>query len=323
MNRITPDTDRKTFGDWSYLAIASYHQKIRKYQKPVLKDQDPEALHQMRVGMRRLRSALTGFQLAVVVPKPLGDRSVGQLGKILGQLRDLDVLGEALTQTYQPLLTTREREVMGVVWQYYGNQRQRAFKRVKNTLKGKAYKQFCRAGEKWLGSPQFTVWGQQEIEPILPDLLLPTLGEFLLHPGWWVGQPVGISGDQGRSSAMAILQSQGHQLHDLRKLAKKNRYNLDLFSRFYGEEYGQCVAKIKQIQSVVGEIQDCQVLQAFLVEVLGDRLPLVLPTFMEIFTEITEAKWEEWLELRDYFLDPQRRSQLRQVIENPQSLGEI
>jgi CHAD domain-containing protein len=52
------------------LAIEKHFKKTIKYEKDVLQDQDPENLHQMRVGMRRLRSAATGFSPALALPKP-------------------------------------------------------------------------------------------------------------------------------------------------------------------------------------------------------------------------------------------------------------
>ncbi|MEB3224731.1 MAG: CHAD domain-containing protein, partial [Synechococcus sp.] len=43
------------FGDWAHQAIAKHYQKILSHETGVLADRDPEELHQMRVGMRRLR----------------------------------------------------------------------------------------------------------------------------------------------------------------------------------------------------------------------------------------------------------------------------
>jgi CHAD domain-containing protein len=59
----------KTFGDWAVIAIAKHYHKILKHESEVLKDKDPEELHQMRVGMRRLRSAMSAFSLAINFPE--------------------------------------------------------------------------------------------------------------------------------------------------------------------------------------------------------------------------------------------------------------
>jgi CHAD domain-containing protein len=50
--------EAKTLGDWAKIAIQQHYQKILNHEPLVLKDKDPEELHQMRVGMRRLRTAI-------------------------------------------------------------------------------------------------------------------------------------------------------------------------------------------------------------------------------------------------------------------------
>jgi CHAD domain-containing protein len=47
----------QTLGDFAQSAIAKYLKQATQYEKGVLIDVDPEDLHQMRVGMRRLQSA--------------------------------------------------------------------------------------------------------------------------------------------------------------------------------------------------------------------------------------------------------------------------
>ncbi|MEM8779312.1 MAG: CHAD domain-containing protein, partial [Cyanobacteria bacterium P01_G01_bin.49] len=81
-----------TFGDWGYLAIAKHSSKFIKHESGVLEDKDPEELHQMRVGMRRLRSAIHGFDAALELPKNAQEKKVKKIAQVLGKLRDLDVL---------------------------------------------------------------------------------------------------------------------------------------------------------------------------------------------------------------------------------------
>lgn len=62
----------------------------------VLDSADPEYLHQMRVGVRRMRSALRAFQPVTRSAKPLKQR-LRRLMKALGPARDWTVLVERLT----------------------------------------------------------------------------------------------------------------------------------------------------------------------------------------------------------------------------------
>ena len=78
MKIVKPENEKnKTFGDLAYMAIAQYYKQILKHEAGVLKDKDPEELHQMRVGMRSLRSAMTGFHPALNLP--VEQKEVGRI----------------------------------------------------------------------------------------------------------------------------------------------------------------------------------------------------------------------------------------------------
>ncbi len=66
-NKFNPRA--KTVADWAYIGIDKHFHKVLKHEAGVLLDQDTEELHQIRVGMRRLRSTLTGFAPALTMPK--------------------------------------------------------------------------------------------------------------------------------------------------------------------------------------------------------------------------------------------------------------
>ncbi len=68
-----------TLGEWANIALIKHTGKILKYESKVIKDRDPEDLHQMRVGMRRLRSAITGFAVALDLPKTVNEKIIAKL----------------------------------------------------------------------------------------------------------------------------------------------------------------------------------------------------------------------------------------------------
>ena len=140
MVKILPD-EAKTFGDWAYIAIAKHTRKFKKHQAGVFEDKDAEELHQMRVGMRRLRSAMTGFGLGLDLPELAGEKNVGKVARILGQLRDLDVLLDTLENQYQPDLPLPEQKQLNKVLQKLQKRREKALKLVKETLNGQFYAQ--------------------------------------------------------------------------------------------------------------------------------------------------------------------------------------
>jgi CHAD domain-containing protein len=318
-----PHSDQaKTFGDWAYLAIAQHFNKILKHEAGVLKDQDPEELHQMRVGMRRFRSVVTGFDAALILPEAGGEKQVGKMARLLGSLRDLDVLQETLQQQYQPSLTHHEQKELKVIYRKLKQRRKRVFKRVELLLTRESYQDFKKAIKHWLKEPQYQPISQVNIREILPDLLSPQISYLLLHPGWLIG--VNFAGDQveyrenlTREFVAEILATEGDILHDLRKEAKKTRYNMDLFTRFYGEEYSSYLQDVKQIQTVLGEIQDSSVLADFLVKSCHCDLDNKLPSLVTRLQEIRYENWQQWEVLQRKFLDFERRNNLRLTIQNP------
>ncbi len=49
-----------TLKELAHEAISKHSRRIFKHEAGVIKDRDPEDLHQMRVGMRRIQSAIAG-----------------------------------------------------------------------------------------------------------------------------------------------------------------------------------------------------------------------------------------------------------------------
>jgi len=74
--------------------------QVRGNEAGVVRADDPESIHQMRVSLRRLRSALRLFAAWIAFPTPL-QQELRWLGGELGAARDADVLadGTLLTMT--------------------------------------------------------------------------------------------------------------------------------------------------------------------------------------------------------------------------------
>ncbi|MGK7931899.1 MAG: CHAD domain-containing protein [Microcystaceae cyanobacterium] len=321
----------KTFGDWAYIALDKHYHKIGKYEKLVLQDKDPEDLHQMRVGMRRLRSAIVGFSSALTLPKNANERKVGKVARVLGELRDLDVLQHTLENHYYPNLPAKEQTLLKLALDFLKKERKKALKKVKAILTDKYYQYLKNGFEKWLENPSYTPVGELDIYTILPDLLLPQISQLLLHQGWLVGYSFSqgnnnwLDNDQNHLTPVEVesfLNTQGISLHDLRKVAKKNRYNMELFTQFYGETYQQYLKQIKEIQGVLGDMQDSFVLGEFLFRVLDFNVQKKMPTLTKILTETRWQKWQDWQQLQQVFLDKENRREFHEVILHPINLSE-
>ncbi|MDY7019880.1 MAG: CHAD domain-containing protein [Cyanobacteriota bacterium] len=320
-----------TLGDWAALGIQKHLEKILQHEPEVLLDKDPEELHQIRVGMRRLRSAVVGFAPVLDLPPTAQNKRIGQVARCLGQLRDLDVLLEALHQRYYPNLPEKEQKTLKQVFSNLSTQRQQAFKLVKKTLEGKKYRQLKQELQQWLDSPRYTKIEQLPIEEVLPDLLLPDISRLFLHPGWQVGlEPLQIddsdltpestlNGSTPPSSKTVelILQAEGEKLHDLRKRVKGVRYQMNLFSDFYGATYAAYLQDMKDIQECLGDIQDSEVLEAVMTRILKSNIESVLPSFAHVLTESRFEAWKKWQLFQRRYLNTELRLNFRSTLLHP------
>nr|WP_152983595.1 CHAD domain-containing protein [Lyngbya aestuarii] len=320
----------KTLGDWAALGIQQHLEKVLKHEPEVLADKDPEELHQMRVGMRRLRSAITGFAPVLELPEAAENKQIGKVSRCLGQLRDLDVLLEALHQRYYPNLPSKEQKILKQVVSELDKQRQQTFKQTKKTIEGKKYKQLKQVLQQWLDLPSYTKIEQLPIEEVLPDLLLPEVSKLFLHPGWQVGiehlqtesNPTNESTQNGSnpfSSATVelILQAEGEKLHNLRKQVKRVRYQMNLFSDFYGATYSAYLQDMKDIQEYLGDIQDSEVLETVMKDVLKSDIESVLPTFAGVLTESRYQAWQKWQLFQRRYLNSELRLNFRSTLLHP------
>ncbi|MGK7899686.1 MAG: CHAD domain-containing protein [Xenococcus sp. (in: cyanobacteria)] len=311
-----------TLKEWAKIAIAKHSRKMLKYEAEVLKDKDPEDLHQMRVGMRRLRSAIVGFAIALDLPQTANERNIAKIGRALGKLRDLDVLLAALEDDYRPILPKAEQKSLDKVIKSLLKQRKKALKQVRETLNSELYLDLTQGLQIWLEQPLYQTIGDLSIYPVLPDLLLPQISQLLLHPGWLVGiklkeGSVQIPESLDKKAIKQLLEAKEPILHDLRKVAKKTRYNLELFSPFYGETYSYYVKQIEQIQEILGQIQDCYVLRKILEKILQSEIAEQMPKLAKHFTNTRYGKWQEWQVLQEEFLEDKTRHELRQTIQQP------
>jgi CHAD domain-containing protein len=315
-------TTVKTLGDAASEAIEKYFRKTVEHEAEVLKDKDPEELHQMRVGLRRLRSAVTGFAPVLNLPKEASEGKIGKVGRILGTLRDLDVMLESLQNTYYPNLPADEQKVLDKALLYLLKQRHRALKGVREVLEHKSYQSLKQSIENWLDHPQYRAIEHLSIAEVLPDLLLPQVSEFFLHSAWLLGTEyedgkVKVADDLNAEAVEQKLAAEGTILHDLRKQAKRVRYLMNLFGDFYGESYEVYVEDVKAVQECLGDIQDSEVLGEFLTDFVERDLKKELPKLADILAKNRYTAWQKWQVLQRRYLNSDTRQGLRLVLIHP------
>ncbi len=322
--KVRTQTKPTTLGDWASLAIKKHSDKVIKHEADVLEDRKPEDLHQMRVGMRRLRSAITGFAPALLLPKPAQEKKIGKIAQRLGTLRDLDVLREALYNHYKPALPSEEQKSLQTAVVQLEKQRRQALEQVKETLERERYQSLKQSLQKWLKQPNYQEIAQMPIQEVLPDLLLPEVSKLLLHPGWLVGTEakegeIHILKELAPEIVEQKLAAQGPILHSLRKETKRIRYQMEVFSEFYGESYNAYLEDVKAIQGILGQIQDSFVLAEFLKNALKSDIKTVLPTLASQLAQTSYEAWQQWQPLQQRFLNSETRQGFHLAILQPNS----
>ncbi len=271
---------KDTLGSFARRVVRRNLRHFSKEEKAVLRDKDPEPLHQMRVGMRRMRAAIETFGFVIRLPNEANDRTISKISRRLGGVRDLDVLLAKLSE-----LEGLDEAVLRALHQ----QRDEQFAGLRDTLRGRRYETLQNSLREWIKCPAYRTAAELPLRPALPDLLLPLGCRLFLHAGWDA--------------------ESGEILHDLRKRVKAIRYQAEFFADHYGPELQAWIAELKTIQDELGGLQDRVVLR----ETVGE----VWPSLAQVLQAEEEAFAAWWPPVRDRYRDPAFRQSVREMLARP------
>lgn len=320
-----------TLGELAQGAIAKYLKQTVAYKKLVLTDADPENLHQMRVGLRRLRTAVQVFNTGLDLPKAGREPRIAALGRKLGQLRDLDVIAMGLRDRYAPDMPETEQPHLDLVLLRLAQQRSKTFKQVKQLLRGDRYKKFKRALTTWVDKPTYKAIAALPADQAMPDLVLPLVSQLWLHPGWLFGtkamdakvgsakaSPSGIQVHTQLSQAEVdqLISDRGTVLHSLRKQVKRVRYQLRLVADLYPGALEGNIERLSDLQDTLGDLQDSTVLEDFIADVVPDARAQ-MPQLFALLADRRHHAWEQWQSHQQHYLDAAQRQRLRLALLQP------
>lgn len=236
------------------LAALAYHcfeQELRtilRHEARAWEGLDPEGVHQMRVGTRRLRAAFRVFQCV------LDDRAARAfktefrwLAQVLGAVRDLDVYQENFRQYASHLepATVADLEVYRAALH---DERETAQRKLVEALKGERYAQLVERSRRFL-----------ERGP----------AEDRAADG--SSRKVSEAGPKMIGRALRRVRKQGRQVrpgappqdyHKLRITFKRLRYTCDFFAPYYGKRMRRFTRQLKEVQDILGDHQDACVAAA-------------------------------------------------------------
>jgi CHAD domain-containing protein len=276
--------------------IERHARRLEHLTPRVLHDRDSEDLHQLRVCLRRLRTALDQFAPALVLPAGLGPRPIAAVARRTGRTRDLDVLQARLRDDLLPLLPEDERQRLQGALEPIGRARRRAFADLCRALERPAFGRQRQQLGRWLEQPSFTPLGEQPLEPWLGDWRLALVADLFLLPGWWADDPA------------------SPRLHDLRKRLKGVRYGLEHLEAWSPPPLQDWVQELRQAQDHLGALQDLAVLH----RTLG-RPPVRLrwtrmPALAALLEDDRRRHWQRWQQLAARLSDPAGRFRLQRLV---------
>ena len=206
---------------------------------------DPEGVHQMRVGTRRLRAGFRAFK--DVLPDDSirsFNREFKWVAAALGKVRDLDVYRENL-DSYAAEFPTPDMAHDSDYQRHLADKWRKARKRLLASLTSRRYERLKYRFARFLGRGpsrrSMKTFGSVKIGVAAQQLIDKRYEVVLRH---------------GRAITPG---SSSESLHALRIQCKRLRYLFEFFHPIYGDSLKPEIKKLRKLQDVLGEFQDASV----------------------------------------------------------------
>jgi CHAD domain-containing protein len=220
----------------------------------LVRQDEPDAVHQMRVATRRARSALQAFGSII-------DRGASQplceelkwLGVTLGQARDTEVMLDRLSASLAgipPALVAGPVEAR--ITAHFTAELAQAEKTAVAALDGRRYRRLRDDLDGLLVRPPLTPLAEREADEVLAKPVR-RAGRRLLRA------LAAVPGADDRDAA----------LHEARKAAKRARYAAEAAVPALGSAAGRQAAAAKDLQQVLGDHHDSVVARTVLLDLAG------------------------------------------------------
>ena len=218
--------------------------------EPALIKGDPEGVHQMRVGLRRLRAAMSLFSGILRDAQTIKAELKWLTGE-LGPARELDVL---IKRVVAPVQRQRARwDGMPSLSQELAEKRTVALGRAQDAAKSARFRTLTVEIAAWLEAGQWTK-PQDELVRDRGNLSVAVSAAEQLTRRW----------RKVRKKGKALAQLDARSRHKLRIQAKKLRYAAEFFSSLFtskraARRRGQFLAALERLQDGLGDLNDIAV----------------------------------------------------------------
>jgi triphosphatase len=229
-------------------------------QPAALADAATEGVHQMRVGVRRLRSATRLFEDFVASPEQAWiDGELKWLAGELGQARDWDVFA---THTLPAASEAAGRRAeLAAIARAAETRRRAAHAVVLRAISSPRYTTLILTLGGWLEADRWC----ERIEPATAGDLDDSLAETGRHLLARLGRKV-------RKAGRGIENAKPQERHKLRKALKRLRYGSDFLSSLYPRKrVKRQLGRLSDLQDVLGALNDFAVAEGLLSDLAGKR----------------------------------------------------
>lgn len=214
----------------------------------VAHDSNAEGVHQMRVALRRMRSAMTIFG-DIMPPADHLRPELKWLATTLGQARDLDVF---LAETLPPVLQQLQHPGLEKLHKKALKAQQAAYTEVRAALDSQRYQRLLLELGVWLEKTE----PDSNATPLIDftrDILQKRHRQLRKHGKRWHGM-------------------NAEERHATRIAAKKLRYAAEFFAGLYPDEKSKrYLLRLADLQGVLGDLNDIAVTDRVIVHLMGTR----------------------------------------------------
>ncbi len=228
--------------------LSVHYRRMEASEKGTRKGEDIEKLHDMRVAVRRMRTAARIFGRFLDEDEfgPFA-RELRTLGRELGPVRDLDVMMDH-ARRFRESVRMRERLDMDELLGGWQEARMRLRRRLFDHMDSSAYRRFKEEFPRFLDDPSAgvrpVITKSGRVRPALlshlgPVILLEHLAAVRAYEGWLDGDEVPL-----------------RRYHRLRIEVKRLRYALEFLTDVAGPEAEPLIASLRAVQDHLGEMRE-------------------------------------------------------------------
>jgi CHAD domain-containing protein len=249
----TPVTARSPAGEVVLAYLRQQVAAIARYD-PLVRRDEPDAVHQMRVATRRARSSLQAFGQIIEreATRPLGEE-LKWLAAVLGHARDSEVLQARLTAelaAIPPDLMIGPVETR--ITRHFTAELAEAREAVLEALDGRRYLHLLNDLGRFIAHPPLTPLAKRKAVKVLAKPVRQAVRRL-----------------QRALAAVPAAEDQDAAIHEARKATKRARYAAEAAIPALGGKARRQAAKAKKLQDLLGDHHDSVVARTVLLTLAG------------------------------------------------------